>query len=139
MKIKMKYIFIIVTFVLSLMPVYAGTSNILYKAKLGNCNITVSHNAVKGRKGVMTIRTQSDTLCKVSRDSVNKVLDSALTSLKNKKLSIVTSIFLKGKLRTYQWMSDILVAKSKNDSRWNQKTGSPVKGTSNSYANNILN
>lgn len=120
------------------MLVHAGASNILYKGKLGNCNITVTHNAVKGRKGVMIISTRSDTLCKVSRDSVNKVLDSALTNLKNKNLSPVTSIFLKGKLRTFQWMSDILVAKSKNNSRWNQKIGSPVKGTLNSYANNIL-
>ncbi len=122
-------------------PLYAGVSTVLYKTKVAGCNIVVSHDSVKGGAGTIVIRARSQAmvLCQISQASLQAALGSALKTLKVKKqLSPVTSIFLANKLRSYQWMSELLVEKSINSARWDKKVGKPKKGTVNSYVNRLL-
>jgi len=137
--VKNKIVMFLVLFVLS-SSAYTGVSNTLYQATIAGCNVTVSHNAVKGRKATIVIRARvNKERCQISRDSIQLILSSAFSKLKQKKhLSEVSSIFLAGKLQTYRWMSRILVARSINNSRWNQKTGRPINGSANSYVNSLL-
>ncbi|VAW79873.1 hypothetical protein MNBD_GAMMA12-3146 [hydrothermal vent metagenome] len=122
-------------------PVYAGISTTLYTAKIADCNVVVSHDSVKGGAGTLVIRARSkaSTYCHISQAVIQAALGTALKTLKAKKqLSPITNVFLANKLRSYPWISKVLVEKSMNNPQWNKKAGKPKSGTANRYVNKIL-
>ncbi len=138
---KSKTVLVGVLVVLSA-PIYAGVESVLYKTKLGACNIVATYSGAKGEAGVMVVRARSPSgknRCQISKNSLIRTLNEALKALENKKnISGLASIFLANKLRIHRWMSDSLIRKSRNDIHWDTKSGKPKKGSSNEYVNRLL-
>jgi len=122
-------------------PVMAGVTNLLYEEKQDACIVRISHDAVVGENGIIIVRasTKQYAYCKISQQTLSHAFYHGLVKLKeNTTLAPVTRVSL-GRLQSYPWMKEYLLASSKNNAQWDINKGKPVKGSRNKYVNRLLN
>lgn len=118
----------------------AGVNTVLYENYTEHCNITISHDAVKGSTGTIIIRprTADYNYCRLPKEQLSNHLNNALKTLSNKKnLTEITSLFL-GRLKSYHWMRDHLIRESVNNEKWNKELGKAINESNIKYVNALL-
>jgi len=118
----------------------AGVTTALFENQYGACMVRVEHDAVPGEEGVIVVRLRVKNAgdCRLTSSQLSHAIGEGVKRYKsNRNLAEIESVFI-GRIYRYQWLSDYLVNTARKDAVWNNKSGKPVKGSSNHYVNTAL-